>query len=350
MKPSAWHNCYDLQWKGLITDESFSHPAKFSRGLIERIIRHGLERGYWQPGDVLGDPFGGVGTTGLVGAYMGLRVVSVELEPRFLQLSYDNFYLHMDRLQAMGEPLPAYLGGDSRNFAQIVKGAAGICTSPPYADQQLDYGDRPNRAAKIADNSNFAGRTHWMNNDRTTTTYGQTEGQIGSLKEGDLAAVVTSPPYADSGGTPSLGSVNKDNWGAEGKDICSRRGLTAGYGQTEGQIGNAAGETYWAAMRTVYQQCLLALPPDGYLACVIKDYVKAKKRIPLSDQTLELLIHLGFQPVERVKAMLVKEHSTGGLFGEITTKTERKSFFRRLAEAKGSPRIDWEDVLFVRKP
>ena len=23
---------------------------------------------------------------------------------------------------------------------------------------------------------------------------------------------------------------------------------------------------------------------------------------------------------------------------------------RRLAEAKGSPRIDWEDVLFVRKP
>lgn len=29
--------------------------------------------------------------------------------------------------------------------------------------------------------------------------------------------------------------------------------------------------------------------------------------------------------------------------------TERKSFFRRLAEKKGSPAIDWEDVICVVK-
>jgi hypothetical protein len=29
---------------------------------------------------------------------------------------------------------------------------------------------------------------------------------------------------------------------------------------------------------------------------------------------------------------------------------ERKSFFRRLAEKKGSPRIDHEDVIIMRKP
>jgi hypothetical protein len=35
--------------------------------------------------------------------------------------------------------------------------------------------------------------------------------------------------------------------------------------------------------------------------------------------------------------------------GRATKTKERKSFFRRLAEKKGSPRIDWEEVLFVHK-
>lgn len=29
--------------------------------------------------------------------------------------------------------------------------------------------------------------------------------------------------------------------------------------------------------------------------------------------------------------------------------SQRKSFFRRLAESKGSPKIDWEEVLIVRR-
>ena len=33
-----------------------------------------------------------------------------------------------------------------------------------------------------------------------------------------------------------------------------------------------------------------------------------------------------------------------------TTRRERQSFFRRLAEKKGRPRIDFETVLFLRKP
>ncbi len=49
--------------------------------------------------------------------------------------------------------------------------------------------------------------------------------------------------------------------------------------------------------------------------------------------------------------MLVKEKRHKSLYGgEIVTRTERKSFFRRLAESKGSPRIDYEEVLIVRKP
>jgi hypothetical protein len=47
--------------------------------------------------------------------------------------------------------------------------------------------------------------------------------------------------------------------------------------------------------------------------------------------------------------MLVKETTQNGLFGTITEKKERKSFFRRLAEKKGSPKIDFEVVLCTQK-
>ncbi|HOI39035.1 MAG TPA: hypothetical protein PLF11_16880, partial [Bacillota bacterium] len=83
---------------------------------------------------------------------------------------------------------------------------------------------------------------------------------------------------------------------------------------------------------------------------VVKSYVKNKAIVPLPDDTLKLLEHIGFQPVERIHAMLVKEDRKPDLFGgELVQRKERKSFFRRLAESKGSPRIDYEEVLIVRK-
>ena len=39
-KALNWYGCYNQSWKGVITDEAFAHPAKFSRGLIERIYRY----------------------------------------------------------------------------------------------------------------------------------------------------------------------------------------------------------------------------------------------------------------------------------------------------------------------
>ena len=49
-------------------------------------------------------------------------------------------------------------------------------------------------------------------------------------------------------------------------------------------------------------------------------------------------------------AMLVKETEHEGLWGHtIIKKKERKSFFRRLAESKGSPPIDYEVVLCIER-
>lgn len=46
----SWTGCYDAGWKGLIADEAFAHPAKFSRNLIGRIYRHMIERGWLAAG------------------------------------------------------------------------------------------------------------------------------------------------------------------------------------------------------------------------------------------------------------------------------------------------------------
>ena len=36
--------------------------------------------------------------------------------------------------------------------------------------------------------------------------------------------------------------------------------------------------------------------------------------------------------------------------GSTVKTTSRKSFFRRLAESKGSPKIDFEEVIIAQKP
>ena len=55
--------------------------------------------------------------------------------------------------------------------------------------------------------------------------------------------------------------------------------------------------------------------------------------------------------VEWIKASLVKERTTATMFdGDVTKKVSRKSFFRRLYEARYPENsIDEEDVLVMRK-
>jgi hypothetical protein len=56
-----------------------------------------------------------------------------------------------------------------------------------------------------------------------------------------------------------------------------------------------------------------------------------------------------WQLISRIRASLVKESKTAGLFHQHTERRDRKSFFRRLAEKNGSPPIDWEEVIAVRR-
>jgi hypothetical protein len=124
------------------------------------------------------------------------------------------------------------------------------------------------------------------------------------------------------------------------------------YGHTDGQLSQESRETFWSAARTIVEQCYQLLEPGSVAIWVCKNFVRDKKVVPFCDNWRQLCEVIGFEHVETFRAMLVKEKGVQlGLDGEENRLTvERKSFFRRLAEKKGSPRIDWEEVIVMRKP
>lgn len=393
----TWHGCYADSWKGWIVDGAFAHPAKFARGLIRRILEHGIEQGYWQEGSLIGDPFGGVACGGVVSASLGFRWVGVELEEKFVGLGQENIELHRNWYEH-GHPRPVLLQGDSRRFHEVVAEVGGAMTSPPFTIDQPcasqtklmkggyeSFKGEGKRCGVMVSDENIqslktepldgalssppyatiaagqgglnhlpareegqqSGRAKEGSQD-ADQRYGEDPAQIARLKDSTLDGSVTSPPYADSIHDGNGIDASKLTGNKAGKNSQAK---AEGYGDSAGQIGREAGETYWAAMAKVYASLFLALKPGGYAAIVVKDYVKEKARVPLCDDTLRLLCHVGFEPVERAHAMLVEHSAHDDLFhGTVTRKKERKSFFRRLAEKKGSPAIDYEEVLFVRKP
>jgi DNA modification methylase len=167
--------------------------------------------------------------------------------------------------------------------------------------------------------------------------YGETEGNLGNMKEGNVDLVMTSPPYEEGighGGTPT--------------EIDKKKALheMERYGKNKDNLGHQVGDTFWGASKEIVQQCYDLLKPGGYAIWVTKDYIKNKQRVPFSDRWEKLCESVGFKTVCRHHAMVVKKYK--GIIME--TKKERKSFFRKLAEKRGSPPIDWEDVICQVKP
>ena len=331
-KITQWPNCYDSGWKDLIVPEAFSHPAKMSYGLLKRILEHA--KGWLNEGDVILDPFGGIGSTGILGAYEGYQVVCCELEQKFVDLAEQNFEMHKDAWVEFGNPFPIILQGDSRRLCEVVEKADCIVSSPPYIENLAGGGEamqpRPGDVRKSR---------RVMTHDET---YGQTPGQLGAMKSGKAEMVVSSPPYEGSMTT------------AETKNYAGNTQVTTkyqrSYGNNKENIGNQQGDTFWQAAKTIVEQCHQILKPGGHAIWVVKSFVRKKKIVDFPGDWQRLCESVGFKTVCIHHAMLVKETSHKTLFGHTETKRkERKSFFRRLAESKGSPRIDYEVVLYMVK-
>src|SRR5262245_12402771 len=141
----TWQGCYDDSWDGHLVPEAFAHPAKMARGLLCRILDFMLERGWIQRGSLIVDPFGSVGTTAIEGSRRGLKVVCVELEPRFVDLARQSLELHRRAWERFGDPEPVVIQGDSRELARLVGEVTAVVGSPPYADsvgnhREADHG------------------------------------------------------------------------------------------------------------------------------------------------------------------------------------------------------------------
>lgn len=238
MKTSDWYHCYSHSLKGVISDASFSHPAKFAYGLICRIYAHLLERGWLQEGDIVADPFAGVGIGGIVAAANGLRWIGKELEQKFVDLSEQNFELHREQWEKMGKPHPVILQGDSRNFSSIIREAVdSVITSPPWG--QADQRGCPDSKWELMQAAARDGRGHHSTRlpPSMGIDHGQSEGQIGAMKEGKLdevvAGIVTSPPWLESL-SDGLKESDREKYTEYARAGCSY-GQT--YGQSEGQLG-----------------------------------------------------------------------------------------------------------------
>jgi hypothetical protein len=389
-----WDGCYDAGWKGIITDAAFAHPAKFSRGLIFRIIEHALADGLIQPGGVVLDPFGGVALGALPALMNGLSWVGCELEQKFVDMGRENIALWNSRFSGMPKwtGTAQLLQGDSRRLGEAVGAAGLVVGSPPYADTPIidapkasggigrqyrlgnrrpgastdengtraeeRYGHTPGQlGAMVVGSPPFAGsvgsddpqkRGGLLVSDpkragdvNLTGSYGETVGQLGAMPIGH-AVVVGSPPYE---------GTNQDY--ARGYKYAKPQGGMAqeNYGSAPGQLGNDTGETFWTAARLIVEQCYLLLPAGGAAVWVVKDYVKNGAIVPFSEQWQVLCEACGFETLHIHRAMLVKRRGAqAGFDGAMVSKdVSRKSFFRRLAEAKGSPEINWETVLCMVK-
>lgn len=333
-----WNGCYNGGWQAApLVPEAYSHPAKVSFALAERIYRHMLTEGWLAPGDVVIDPFGGIGGFAFHAALYGMHWTGIELEQKFVDLGNQNLELWRDRY---APHFPNYgtarlVQGDSRRLVDVVTGAGGVVSSPPYADGTVGGKDGIDWN-KIGDNS---GRT--TGRGAIADGYGTTPGQLGAMPAG---AVVTSPPYAD--GAQHTGGETRMTSGAGGPITF------VDYGDSPGQLASMP-TTFWEAAAQIVAQCHALLRPGGYAAFVTGDFVRNKRRVPFGEQWLALCVACGFEPVLWAVAHKAEHLGTQrGLFGgDVELTKTRVSFFRRLANQNNpDAAITNEDILFLRKP
>ncbi len=444
-----WYGLYSETWQGKITKASYKHPAKFAPGLIREIYNHHIAEGWLQAGNTVIDPFGGVALGALNAILLGINWIGIELEERFVTLGRENINLWNQRYRGMTNHGHADLiQGDSRELSRYISQAAGIITSPPFLDQTPhnggkaefieqkhisgDYGDTPGQLGKMrpgnldaaissppfmetSGGSNVTAKSGILadpnlidrhrGGNRSGKGYGDSPGQLGGMKEGNLDAAISSPPYAEarigqengqeqcghndaySSAPGQLGTMKNSDFDAAissppfekqnsgGGIAASLRGesdyplseasirtkkaarsaFTAGYSNQSESSENLAvmnKPTFWLAARQILDQTYSVLRPGAHACWVVKSYVKNKQRVDFPGQWMALCEAVGFKTIHIHRAWVVEDQGAQyTLEGDLIQKSvERKSLFRRMAEQKGAPRIDYEVVVCMEKP
>lgn len=339
-----WHGCYNEGWKGEIVDEAFSHPAKFARGLIRQIYQHAMEQGWVKPGNTILDPFGGVGLGARDAIPRGLNWVGVELELRFVELGRQNITLweFRNRGQRNHDNLPTpgkaiLIQGDSRYLCQVLAEAGAVVSSPPFCDSD-------NRgASKMPDNYFVRASGEPFGERRSTRGTLDNPANLGNLPAGEFDAALGSPPYEGCHVTDKEAATLAANGNARAIPDGAKDGGKR-YGSSRGQLGTESGETFWSASREIMTQVHSVLRPNAVAIWVLKAFVRDKKIVDFPTQWRQLGESCGFETIEIIRAWLVEKRGTQYTLdgGSEEKRIERKSFFRRLAEAKAQAAEFWE--------
>ena len=100
--------------------------------------------------------------------------------------------------------------------------------------------------------------------------YGQTPGQLGSMKPGSVEAVISSPPYEGSHVVHSLSPEYLAKFRAKeeelhGKGHSKNKYITGNLHRvnSEGQLGNDKGDTFWSAAKQIVAECHKILRDGG---------------------------------------------------------------------------------------
>jgi len=348
------------RYRKFFPDEAVAHPAKFYVDVIEFIIKK-----YTKEGDVLLDPMAGTYSLCVVGALLNRNCIGVDIEERFYRWGLEA----KRRVEAHESLTPKgkmiVLQGDARELSKILNNEIDmIITSPPYAESINKHAGGPVGVRNVGIST------------KTARAYSWDDANIGNLRYGNVDAIITSPPYAESLSTKSGGIAGKWNidgtaerkkiplpysgdeknignlkWKDEDLDETIRRlrsygrsdpkaggpyGRSLGhpYSPSEKNIGNLKEESYLDAMLRVYRECYKVLKPDGLIIVVVKPFIRRKKVVDLPYHTYLLLGRAGFKPVEVWKYRL-----------------RHLSFWRLLYYKKheGVPFIGHEYVIVCRK-
>lgn len=284
--------------------------------------------------------------------------------------------------------------GDSRKLLENLRGRIEcVVSSPPYAgNEKSDY--HLSADGKMRRRDEGRGYRQGAGCFRGSETYGQSDGQLGAMRDKDFDLVVSSPPYVKSvhggngidaskltgnpagpnsqafaGGygrssaqlaampegcfdiavsSPPYGGSESHTGGVPEYIKAKGNGFPSGdgYGLTYGQLGQSTGETFWSAAREIVQQCFLALKPGGHAIWVVKDFLRNGRRVEFCEQWCLLCETVGFKTTCTHRAMLVTE-ITGQqtLAGKIEKKViKRASFFRKLSEKSAKAKAFFESL------
>lgn len=108
--------------RGMFVPESIGHPAKANIHMLRSLVDF-----YTKPGEVILDPFGGVGSI-MVAALMGRNVILTEIEVRYHELQKASW----KEMEAAADGIVLHYLGDCRLLLPIP--CNHIITSPPYSN------------------------------------------------------------------------------------------------------------------------------------------------------------------------------------------------------------------------